>query len=89
MGRRDARWQTFRCAFVRNTVRSVLAARRELPSDTPADYDAPLLVVTLDQGPIGMAGMSFVCYHMGLMVCPRWDDFHRGINDKLLSSCRG
>ena len=43
--------------------------------------DLPLLVVGLDQGAIGVAGMSFSINSLGANIHVRWDKIHRCIRD--------
>ena len=47
--------------------------------------DVPLLVVSLDQGSVGAAGMAFLEYEMGLLVHTSYDKFHRLIRDVKLA----
>ena len=52
----------------------------------PNDFtNSLLLVVNLDQGSIGEAGMAFAIHHKALMVWARFDKFHRIIRDVKLS----
>jgi hypothetical protein len=52
----------------------------------PNDFaNSLLLVVSLDQGSIGAAGMSFAIHQQALMVVARFDKFHRIIRDIKLS----
>ena len=52
----------------------------------PDDFqDADLLVVCLDQGSIGAAGMAFAINQLGLTMSCRFDKFHRIIRDIKLS----
>ena len=46
----------------------------------------PLLVAAMDQGGIGTAGVYFAVGHLGLMISPRWDRYHRGVNDMKLAT---
>ena len=41
----------------------------------------PLLVVAMDQGGVGSAGVYYAIGKLSLMVSPRWDKYHRGVND--------
>lgn len=52
----------------------------EMPDDI-ASIDLPLLVLTMDQGGVGLAGMYFAMNYLKLMLCARWDKYHRGVND--------
>ncbi len=63
-------------------------------AEMPANLDGivfPLLVLTLDQGSIGGSWAHFAVGHLQLMLSPRWDAFHRDVNDLKLAclhSCR-
>ena len=45
----------------------------------------PLLVVGLDQGSIGAAGMAFASNALGMMIHVKFDKFHRLVRDVELS----
>ena len=57
-------------------------ARRVLPEAALAPAQShPLLVVNLDQGSVGAAGIVFAQEQMGAMVFAHWDKFHRLMRD--------
>ena len=69
---------------------SLQARTKVLPDDFDID-DVPILVIYIDQGPVGLAALHFAMGHLGLMIVTRFDGFHRGVNDikdGAKSSCR-
>jgi len=71
------RGMPFLCKVVRGVVVSWV---REMPEDI-SSLVLPLLVLTMDQGGIGCAGVYFAMNFLKLMVATRWDKYHRGTND--------
>ena len=63
---------------------NVVSWEPEMPADT-ASIELPLLVLTMDQGGIGSAGVFYAMGHLRLMVGTRWDKYHRGVNDVKLA----
>ena len=54
--------------------------------------DVNLLVMALDQGSVGCAGVAFAEDAMDAMVHSKWDKFHRVVRDCKLSfqhACQG
>ena len=74
------RFYSLPCAIKVNTETG--AKKRVLPI-CPAPV--PLLVLQLDQGQIGCAGVAFAMYHLKLMVYARFDKIHRLIRDLKLA----
>ena len=63
---------------------NVVSWAPEMPART-ASIEWPLLVLTMDQGGIGSAGVFYAMGHLRLMVGTRWDKYHRGVNDVKLA----
>ena len=68
-------------AMIANVVGGVASsAEPEMPISL-AGSTLPLLVIAMDQGGIGSAGVYFAINSLSLMISPRWDRYHRGVND--------
>ena len=68
-------------AFIRNTATG--AEYRVLP---PGLEDVKLLVLQLDQGSIGAAGVAYLENYLGWMVIAKFDKIHRCIRDLKLAA---
>ena len=68
------------------------ATVRVVPSSFASAQRVKLLVLGLDQGSTGTAGVIFSGDHLGAMLLPKFDKYHRCIRDLKLSlthCCRG
>ena len=69
-------------SIAKRVCRESGAVRRVLPESALAPAQRhPLLVVNLDQGSVGAAGIVFAQEQMGAMVFAHWDKFHRLMRD--------
>ena len=75
------------------SVAAIVSPNQPLQRVLPEDFqDSALLVVGLDQGSIGAAGMAFAINKLGLSLSCRFDKFHRIVRDIKLAlkhACNG